>query len=483
MSFKTRLMSLFTLMLLSLSLSTYAASSAKSEQAVAQAQQYRGITLNVVWNKGLMSKEVLLYSGPLWEQLTGIKINVIELAIPEVYPSVEKEHFKQSGSYDIVSIVPNRLPDYINLGALEPLDDYLDRYQYRADLNDITPAFRDNWMSFEGKVYSIPDDGDVLLLYYRKDLFEDPKNKAAFLKQYGYPLAPPKTWREFDQISAFFSDTYAPQMYGSAFMHQELSHYFFSEQFRLNGGRFFDPVTMQAKINSAEGLKTLEEMIARQSSMPPGVENWSFMDVLGSFIHGQLAMTEFWPPMGRWAEGYGKDSELLAWVPKSLVAGKVGYAPSPGGHGALAAGFGLSISSTSKNKEAAYLFMQWMSSQEVSLNRVQTPYSLRDPYRLSHYKSASYQSLWPGAKDYLDTLLTSTEKGLLDLSLLQINLYEKSLMEGLKAAFTRKLAPQDALDHIARQWDQITQSIGTEKQQHYYKAWMSKPLAYPQQRM
>ncbi|OPX55621.1 multiple sugar transport system substrate-binding protein [Oceanospirillum multiglobuliferum] len=479
MSFRAGLLSALIFISTSLSFSLYAASNSKSEQAVAHAQQYRGTTLNVVWNKGLMSKEVLLYSGPLWEQLTGIKINVIELAIPEVYPSVEKEHFKRSGSYDIISIVPNRLPDYINLDALEPLDAFLDQYQYRNDLDDITPAFRDNWMSVNGQIYSIPDDGDVLLLYYRKDLFEDPKNKAAFLKQYGYPLAPPKTWHEFDQISAFFSVTYAPQMYGSAFMHQELSHYFFSEQFRINGGVFFDAKTMQAKINSKEGLKTLEQMIARQSSMPPGVENWSFMDVLGAFIHGQLAMTEFWPPMGRWAEGYGKDSELLAWVPKSLVAGKVGYAPSPGGHGALAAGFGLSIASTSNNKDAAYLFIQWLSSREVSLNRVQTPYSLRDPYRISHYNSASYRNLWPSAGDYLDTLQKSTKNGLLDLSLLQINLYEKSLMEGLKAAFTRKIEPQQALDHIARQWNQITQSIGVEKQQHYYKEWMSKPLAYP----
>ncbi len=456
-----------------------AATLTKADEAVKHAQKYRGTTLNVVWNKGLMSKEVWLYSGPLWEKLTGIKINVVELAIPEVYPSVEKEHFKQSGIYDIISIVPNRLPDYINLEALAPLDPYLEKYNYQDELNDIAPAFRNNWMTYQNKIYSIPDDGDILMLYYRKDLFESPKNKAAFLKKYGYPLAPPKTWQEFDQISDFFTAQYAPQMYGSAFMHQELSHYFFSEQFRINGGKFFDLKSMQAAINSEAGLKTLQQMIDRQASMPPGAESWSFMDVLGSFIYGRLAMVEFWPPLGRWAEGYGKDSEHLSWVPKSLVAGKVGYAPTPGGSHALAAGFGLSISQTSHNKEAAYLFIQWLTSKEISLNRVQIPYSLRDPYRISHFNSQSYQDLWPNADEYLSTLHKSTKHGLLDLSLLQITLYENSLVEGLRAALSHKLPPEQALDHVARQWNRITKSLGVEKQRQYYQEWMSRPMAYP----
>lgn len=60
----------------------------KAAEAVEAAQKFRGITLNVTWNKGLMAKEVLLYSGPLWEKLTGIKINVVEQMIPDMYPII-----------------------------------------------------------------------------------------------------------------------------------------------------------------------------------------------------------------------------------------------------------------------------------------------------------------------------------------------------------------------------------------------------------
>ncbi len=451
----------------------------KADEAVKHAKAYRGTTLNVVWNEGLMAKEVLLYSAPLWEKLTGIKINVVELAIDEVYPSVSQEHFFNSYHYDVISIVPNRMPDYINLGALEPLDDYLEKFNYKSELQDIAPSFRDNWMQFNGKTYTIADDGDVLMLYYRKDLFSDATNKKEFLQQFGYPLAPPKDWQQFDQISEFFTTKLAPKTYGTAFMHKDLSHYFFSEQFRNNKGVFFDSDTMKSTINSQIGIDTLTKMIQRQQWMPPKAGQWSFMDVLSAFINGQVAMVEFWPPLGRWSEGYGLNSEHLAWVPESDVKGKVGYAVSPGEHSALAAGFSLSISSHSKNKQASYLFIQWMTSKEISLNRVKIPYSLRDPYRTTHFNDKSYRELWTGADDYLDTLQKSSENGLVDLSLLEINLYEKSLNEGLKAAFTKQLTATQALNLIAQQWDQITQAVGVEKQKQYYIEWKNSPFSYP----
>ena len=43
------------------------------------------------------------------------------------------------------------------------------------------------------------------------------------------------------------------------------------------------------------------------------------------------------------------------------------------------------------------------------------PYALRDPYRLSHFKSELYAQLFPSAKDYLRNLNNSANVGLLDM--------------------------------------------------------------------
>ena len=84
--------------------------------------------------------------------------------------------------------------------------------------------------------------------------------------------------------------------------------------------------------------------------MPPGVETWGFVENLAAFLQGDTAMTISWPPYGRWAAGYGTDQKALSWVPKSQIAGKVGYAMPPGGHPQLAAGFALSIASASQEE-------------------------------------------------------------------------------------------------------------------------------------
>lgn len=451
----------------------------KAAEAVEAAQKFRGITLNVTWNKGLMAKEVLLYSGPLWEKLTGIKINVVEQMIPDMYPIIETEFIKKSGAFDLITVVPSSLPDYVELGALEPLQPYLDKYNYNKEIEDISPGYKKNWMEWNGKVYTIPDDGDVLIMYYRKDLFEDAVNRTEFKKKYGYELLPPTTWKQFDEISAFFTEKYAPALYGSAMVHDSLSFYFFEERFRVNGGRFFDEKTMKTTINSPIGKKTLREMVERLKTMPPGAGKWGFMDVLGSFVEGKLAMTEFWPPMGRWAEGYGTNTEQLSWVPKSKVAGKIGYSLTPGGYAGMAAGFGLSISSQSKNKEATYLLIQWLTSKKISLERVQIPYSLRDPYRISHYQSPEYRARWANAPRYLDILAKASKNSMPDLFLYQINRYERVLTEGLNAAFAGDVPPDVALDKVAASWDGLTKAVGVDKQRAIYKSWASRPNAYP----
>ena len=451
-----------------------------ADRAVNEAKKYSGTTITIVWEAGLQSLDPTHFSGPKWKELTGIDVKVVEVATAEMFTKIMQDYRSGAGAYDALNVIPAWMPDLANAGALEDLDPYVDKYGYRDELQKIAPTYRDNQMKVGDKIFGFPDDGDVFLMYYRKDVFEDAANKDAFKAKYGYDLAAPKTWKEFDDIGQFLTDKNQPNMYGAGFFRQPpYAMYMFQERFRNEGGKFFDAESMKATINSDVGVKVFTDMRNENKFMPPGVEQWGFVENLAAFLQGQTAMTISWPPYGRWAEGYGTDQEALNWVPKTQIAGKVGYALPPGGHPELAAGFALSVSSTSKNKDAAYLFIQWLNSEDISLQRVQLPYTLRDPFRTSHYTSPEYLSRWPNAKDYLGALKAGSETGLLDLSLLQTDKYEEVLRQSISKLWGGD-DPKAILDQAASDWDAITDKIGVDKQKAVYQTWAAKSGAYPQ---
>jgi multiple sugar transport system substrate-binding protein len=450
-----------------------------AQRAVDAAKKYSGAEITIIWEAGLQSLDPLNFSGPKWEELTGIKVKVIEVPSAEMFTKILQEHRAGTGAYDALNVVPSWMPDLAKAGALEVLDPYVDKYGFREELQNIAPTYRDNQMLVDGKIYGFPDDGDLFILYYRKDLFEDSANQAEFKAKHGYDLGPPQTWQQYAEIGQFLTDKYAPKTYGAGqFRQPAYGQLLFQERFRVEGGKFFDPETMKATVNSDIGVKVMDGMRADNKFMPPGVETWGFVEALSAFLSGDIAMTISWPPFGRWAAGYGVEDEALSWVPKSKIADKVGYALPPGGTPQLALGFSLSVSSSSKNKEAAYLFIQWLNSEEVSIQRVQLPYALRDPFRETHFVDKEYLSRWPDAKHYLATLRKGADTGLLDLSILQVDKYE----EVLRQATTRLWAGEDTkqiLDDLAGQWDALTKKIGVDKQRAAYKDWASKPNAYP----
>jgi multiple sugar transport system substrate-binding protein len=450
-----------------------------ADRAVEAAKEFAGTTITITYEAGLQALDPLNFSGPMWEELTGIHIQVVEIPINELFTKTIAEHRAGSGAYDVLNVVPAWIPDLVQAGVLEPLDSYVDKYGYREELDDISPTYRDNQMSYDGTIYGFPDDGDVLLLYYRTDLFGDPAHQEAFKAAYGYDLAPPTTWDEFYDISAYFDEALGPDLYGSALIHSPgLVHYLWEERFRGAGGRFFDPETMEATIASDIGVAVVEDMIRQLDNMPPGAAAWGPIEVLNSWLAAELPMMIWWPPPGRWSEGYGTDLEVLSWLPESQVVGLVGYAPTPGGRPELAAGFSLAVSANSENKEAAYLFAQWLNSKEISLQRVQLPFALRDPFRTSHFQSEGYRSLWPNAGNYLDALELGSKTGLLDLSIIDTFSYEESITRALSAAYSGGDI-RSALEDAAEEWDEITEEIGIDDQREAYRIWAAKPNAYP----
>ena len=287
----------------------------------------------------------------------------------------------------------------------------VDKYGFRDELKKIAPTYRDNQMTVNGKIYGFPDDGDVFVLYYRKDIFARADLQKAFKEKYKYDLAPPKTWKQFDDIGTFLTEKLKGEgIYGASLLPRAaLHHVHVPGALPQRRRQVLRRQHMKATVNSPVGVKVLTEMRNENRFMPPGVEKFGFVENLAVFLKGESAMTISWPPYGRFAAGYLADEKALDWVPKSQIAGKVGYALPPGGHPELARALRSRSPPPARTRKPPYLFIQWLNSEEICNQRVQLPYALRDPFRDSHFTNKDYLAMWPDAKDYLAALKAGCE--------------------------------------------------------------------------
>jgi len=111
-------------------------------RAVEAAKQFSGVTLNMTSEAGLQALDPRNFSGPLWDQLTGIKTNVVELSWPDLYSKAVAEHIAGSGAYDVLDIAPMWTPSLADGGVIQPLDDYIAKYMNPADLEDYHPLYK-----------------------------------------------------------------------------------------------------------------------------------------------------------------------------------------------------------------------------------------------------------------------------------------------------------------------------------------------------
>ena len=89
------------------------------------------------------------------------------------------------------------------------------------------------------------------------------------------------------------------------------------------------------------------------------------------------------------------------------------------------------------------------------------PYSLRDPYRISHFKSKKYGSLWPAAPQYLKGLNNAANTGVVELVMTGAADYSTALDRAMTAMYSGKDV-QGTLDDLAKEWDAITKRTGVD---------------------
>ncbi|MGO7907590.1 extracellular solute-binding protein [Rhizobium leguminosarum] len=461
--------------------------------ALACEPDYTGVTLTATTQTGPYIASALQLAAKGWEEKTCGKVNVVEFPWSELYPKIVTSLTSGEDTFDVVAFAPAWAPDFTDFLSEMPKN-----MQSGADWEDIAPVYREQLMVWNGKVLSQTMDGDAHTYTYRIDLFENAENQSAFKAKYGYDLAPPKTWKQYLDIAEFFQQP-DKGLWGTAeafrrggqqfwFLFSHVAGY--TSHPDNPGGMFFDPDTMDAQVNNPGWVRGLEEYIRASKLAPPNALNFSFGEVNAAFAGGQVAESIGWG-----------DTGVIAADPKqSKVAGNVGSASLPGSDEIwnyktkkwdkqpevvqtsfmAFGGWQAAVPSSSKNQEAAWNYIQFLTSPAVSGQAAITGGTGVNPYRLSHTTNTA---LWSKifsereAKEYLGSQKDAViaKNTALDMRLPGYFSYTEILEIELSKALAGEVTPQQALDTVAAGWNKLTDEFGRDKQLAAYRSSMGLP--------
>lgn len=212
--------------------------------------------------------------------------------------------------YDIVEVFDSTLVEYASKGWLTPLNDLVDKYRGEYDLDDV-PASLWKEFSYQGKVYGVPNQQNVQILIYRKDVFaklglQPPKTYGEMLAAAGKIQAEAKAEVKYPLVMAWGADEAIANGFNNA-----LNGY---------GGEWFDKSGAPA-FAGPQGVAALDAMRALYQYMPKEALTFDNGAAMTAMQQGQAAMTVIWA---------SRATPILD-KKASKVADKVAFAPAPRG--------------------------------------------------------------------------------------------------------------------------------------------------------
>ncbi len=382
---------------------------------------------------------------------TGIEVDVIQIPWPNFQDKIFTAFVGKSDLYDIV------IGDSQWLGRNSQGENYINLTDWINENIDVDSIYGPAMTAFaeypkgSGTYWALPAEVDAAGYVYRKDLFEDPKEMAAFEKKYGYALAPPKTYAQLRDISEFFTRP-DDDLYGIATWYSKEYDGItmgFQQVMWSYGGAYGDTEThkVAGHINTEDTVKALEFYTDLLQFSPPDAPNYYWAETLNAYNSGKVAMA-----MNYFAFFPG----VVDAKTNPISHDKSGFfiAPAgPKGHHISIGGQGMSISSYSKNKNLAKQYMKWFMQKPVQEKWAAlggfTPH--KEVLQSDTFKMATpFNEAFAASFPYLRDFWAVPEYAEL-LEACQTNWSE---------AISKIKSPKEALDAIARKHEEIFEDAG-----------------------
>lgn len=346
------------------------------------AKPYEGVTIHGISESTPPSKTVNSEIVPKFEELTGINVEFVPTSWDAMYTKSVSDMVRGTGQYDFVYVEQDIVFSYLQKGWLTNLT------EFRANHKEITsPGFStEGFTSFiedykkEGNVFGLPFEAFLKVYVYRKDLFNDPEIKSAFKDEYGWELRPAKNWKEYEQIAQFFynwGQEHDIELYGHAAQaknHPSLPYSLVETYWPVVGvyNWGIDKGVLRASegsLNSERAINQLERFVDLLEYAPPAVRTYTWDGVAAAMASGKVAQAMIYGENVGWIGTDKKDSNIVGGVGVALPPVKEGVmeeAEAGNGYIGYYDGGAFSVPYSSKKKEAAWLFLQYVTSKQNS---------------------------------------------------------------------------------------------------------------------
>ena len=329
----------------------------KAAAPAAKTAQLKGVTLRISTQNG-PSTEAWKAILPGFESKYGAKVEVLEDAYNQVQAKQFAEAAAHTGAFDLIGLQTFDLGKYIVGGVLADLTPFFENSSLADpsyDLADFIPVLIEGYCKYdvEGKrgMYVVPHKFDVYMAIYRPDLFE-----AAGVAEPGDSFSYDDLIAAGEKLKAKQGDNpsirtplKAP---GPAFTA-------WSAIYRSHGGDFFDQ-NKYPLFSGDAAITAVEKLRAQLKSMPADALNLDFDPSLRLMAGGRAA----------YAQNWHATYPTVLDPKESQVADKVKFMQSPGGPTKRAqelGGWTAGMSPDSKNKEAAFTLLQYLTSKETAV--------------------------------------------------------------------------------------------------------------------
>jgi multiple sugar transport system substrate-binding protein len=387
-----------------------------SKQSSVAAKDVKG-TITVPATVGV-NEPILRALEPEFEKkYPNIDLKVVGINYLNVYERQLIDLKSGAGKYDLLTHTPSFFSIYVANGYLEPLQPFIDNKKLTDDsvleFDDLIPSLVQEANTFEDKLYGLPFIEFPVTYIYREDV----------LKKAGAEV--PKTLDEMMELSKKVHDP--PALYGNTVQGTVggagANTWNWYPILFSYGGDILDE-SGQPVINSPEAVQALQFYVDLYKCCSPKESvNWDNSSPYEPMLGGKLAMLV-------------TDADTYPQVVKGKYPIGVAKMPAgPAGAKPLAGSWSYSISKNSKNKEAAWLFMQYLVSKEAMP-------AYEDAGGIPPRESTLKESDNPLFKVVADSL--EDAKGLPKVAnYLEI---EDAIGRAIADALLEKKSPQEALD-------------------------------------